>query len=542
MLLQSVLFWLKRASRTRDAKTGVVAMSRARGRGRSGSARGGVRRGARGGRGTAESLDDDGDMAAVLVDALAAAEELAVACAPDAAAEAVAAAGRLVPEVGGDAAAAAGARADAPETGTPAGKKRAKPLAELTKRHRSRRYSEAEHAILEAAGGDSADASACARVMLNAASRLEADSIPGLRAKLLEELMADEATPGSAPLRLAGAWLQSLLVVLIAASAALPRFLPRILASVSVSRTWLAHIRSAGVSVGKATWRSAVCWRRNNEPKDVFLQANKGGQPALLEREDVQQEVLGILEGLTQETSRFCVVERKSCHKERKVVPIRTLPENLQATWLGSDRLKALLSLRSFYRFCAKYAKHIQKGSKRVDLCDTCMSYQNMVLPKLKEVLAQANSLATLPGCESYFAALGERNVDAESLRGLLSHIDAEKRSFREVLSLKVQGELHAAEAKVAHSLRKHLRLRELYEHHREAAARQHERYHWLRGNLPDGCVLIRVDYKQNITLPLCANETGNMWYARARFEVTCFGPRLHNMSEALLGRAGSGS
>lgn len=254
-----------------------------------------------------------------------------------------------------------------------------------------------------------------------------------------------------------------------------------------------------------------------------------GGRPSNLRA--VEDDILQELEANSVSSARHQVI-RGSNTQSREFIPIRTLTSSRFAVYLSSDRLRNLVSERTFYRFCAARAQHIKSGQKWCDLCDICESFRNKVAPRIAKAIREVvAAITSLQGCSHYFKDLDVLGPSAEAtaklIRTYTARLDDDKRSFRTKLSQAVRFDLHSMEAEHAHKLRKWLRLRELYEHHREGASRQHEQYRSVIEALPPGVITIRCDYKQNITVPLCPRETGSMWYARARRQLTVFGAEV---------------
>jgi hypothetical protein len=107
----------------------------------------------------------------------------------------------------------------------------------------------------------------------------------------------------------------------------------------------------------------------------------------------------------------------------------------------------------------------------------------------------------------------------------------AGKRQFALALQPVHRMSLRTAEDKFAEELRKCVRLQELYEHHRNTAARQHLAYQALADNLEEGDILVRADYKENLTVPLGPVETGPYWFARNRREISILGGEVRGPS-----------
>ena len=224
-----------------------------------------------------------------------------------------------------------------------------------------------------------------------------------------------------------------------------------------------------------------------------------------------------MLEQASKETSRLQVIPAKA-GQSRRAIPIRTLVKSKHVVWLDAENAK-VISERSFYRFCASFGANFKKGREWIGMCDICELYRRKAHPNLQQAVYDAvAALISIPGCEHYFDGVPvDQEPDADLLRSMLQLLGDEKRTLRDSLGTKEALRLHAAEAEAAHELRKFLRLHELFEHHKEAAERQHFSWMDLLGRIPFVMIRARSDFKQNNTIPPCLRETQKMWFARAR-------------------------
>ena len=87
--------------------------------------------------------------------------------------------------------------------------------------------------------------------------------------------------------------------------------------------------------------------------------------------------------------------------------------------------------------------------------------------------------------------------------------------------------DLHAAQAALESSIRKHLTIVEGFEDHRASAERQYTVLMSLEKDLPHGHILIHIDYKQNPTVPVGPEEPGTRWFATARRGVIVLGAHV---------------
>ena len=147
----------------------------------------------------------------------------------------------------------------------------------------------------------------------------------------------------------------------------------RLIASVSTSKAWIEYARASGCAVGRNAWVRAKAWIAANPVTSLLERSvNLGGKPSLLKKAEVAETLMRVLENYSRETSRFQVKERARQGKDRVLIAVCTLISSKTVAWLGSEEAGAVVSCRTFLRFCASHAQHIVHGRKWVDLCDTC--------------------------------------------------------------------------------------------------------------------------------------------------------------------------
>ena len=91
---------------------------------------------------------------------------------------------------------------------------------------------------------------------------------------------------------------------------------------------------------------------------------------------------------------------------------------------------------------------------------------------------------------------------------------------------------LHQKEAKHETELRWMKKVLAAYEFHRQCADRQRDEIQRQIKNLRSGDLLLWVDWKQNITLPLSQVSTGDMYWATSRMETSLLGAIAYIGSE----------
>ena len=85
-------------------------------------------------------------------------------------------------------------------------------------------------------------------------------------------------------------------------------------------------------------------------------------------------------------------------------------------------------------------------------------------------------------------------------------------------------GRLHELVGMALHRLKWHKKLLNAYRFHRETAFKQNDGFSQLLADLPFDSVVVLFDWKENLTLPLANVETGDMFWANSRKEVSVLG------------------
>ena len=82
-------------------------------------------------------------------------------------------------------------------------------------------------------------------------------------------------------------------------------------------------------------------------------------------------------------------------------------------------------------------------------------------------------------------------------------------------------GRLHDLVGQASHRLQWHTKLLNAYRFHRECASNQKEWFDQMLANLPLDAAVIMYDLNEHLTLPLSNVETGDMFWANSRKEVS---------------------
>ena len=126
-------------------------------------------------------------------------------------------------------------------------------------------------------------------------------------------------------------------------------YLARVLAAVSRSAKWLAHLKNMGATLlHEVLWRKACRWSRSGSTSlsTRLLKVAVGGRQTKLADPVVPASLYNVLEESSRETERRVVTDRRT----REVAAVRTYSAPLVSVYLGF-RAPQFVSLRSFYRF-----------------------------------------------------------------------------------------------------------------------------------------------------------------------------------------------
>ena len=85
-------------------------------------------------------------------------------------------------------------------------------------------------------------------------------------------------------------------------------------------------------------------------------------------------------------------------------------------------------------------------------------------------------------------------------------------------------GRLHDLVGQASHRLQWHKKLLNAYRFHRECASNQKDGFDKLLANLPLDAAVIMFDWQQRLTLAFANVETGDMFWANSRKEVSVLG------------------
>ena len=85
-------------------------------------------------------------------------------------------------------------------------------------------------------------------------------------------------------------------------------------------------------------------------------------------------------------------------------------------------------------------------------------------------------------------------------------------------------GRLHDLVGQASHRLQWHKKLLNAYRFHRECASNQKDGFDQMLANLPLDAAVILFDWKDTLTLPLSNVETGDMFWANSRKDVSVLG------------------
>ncbi|CAK9062324.1 Uncharacterized protein SCF082_LOCUS32497 [Durusdinium trenchii] len=298
-------------------------------------------------------------------------------------------------------------------------------------------------------------------------------------------------------------------------------------------------VENLGYSFGAARWLKA------SGPDDA--QAKTRGRPSKVNSKACIEAVRAVLQAHSQDSSKIC---RSNPGGTAEWVIARTLTKDRTALFEDEPSLYENMSARTMHRIMKEHLCHFKKARCQSDYCQYCADYDDKVLPKAQEMIADARDqlekimpnywqawdafLAAEPfkdlpaleieAFEHYISRHHERHPCAEHRDndfpcGLA---DLRKRGsgFRQNLRV----DLFSLEATLSTELRAMLRLMLSYNHHKAATEHQDPVLMSLQKSPPCNSTTLVSDWKELVTLPISHKATGEQFYATARMEVSVWG------------------
>ncbi|CAJ1384145.1 unnamed protein product [Effrenium voratum] len=285
----------------------------------------------------------------------------------------------------------------------------------------------------------------------------------------------------------------------------------------ALARTFKKRKRmvDAGFAIGPRAWKRA---KHGDEVQETR------GRPSKAQSRDLIQKVVDLVSNNTQSSSIWLAKLGREA---------RVLTASLHAMYWKSD-LVADVKLTLFYQLVNEHCPWAIEARKETDVCDHCWLLRSTIQPGLVRLIKHARSAlgTALPG---YFAGFNmERLLAPENVPVSEDLLDefatfinkhAERhQAERGVLKGRARVDLHSLEAKVEHALRWEKQVYSSYLWHVNCYERQNAAIAHLTEHLPPHGLLIWMDWKQNLSLPISGTETSDQFYGTERHECSVHG------------------
>ena len=187
-------------------------------------------------------------------------------------------------------------------------------------------------------------------------------------------------------------------------------------------------------------------------------------------------------------------------------------------------------SIQTFLSILAAHAPEIVPGRRASDRCEQCHLWSTSVVPQYwsAEEAARADLESVY---KPFFAEFDRRKRVQESrcepneyAKHFVQHLSKFIDKSRANLSHTQVYRLHELIASILHSKKWRVKVLSTYTWHRRSAGRQKVAFVAERDNLEPGHVLIVLDWKENLSLPMAVIETSSMYWTSVRVQVSCFG------------------
>ena len=295
---------------------------------------------------------------------------------------------------------------------------------------------------------------------------------------------------------------------------------------------------------------------------------SKRGRKAILDDTSIVDHVRNVLAPHLVESERVAVVGRGN---KKRMIVAQHLRKKKYRLYMEESQLNARMSWSSFHRILKHHFPHIRSPIRKTDLCEHCLHFEKRLLPRAEQTMANARKdlLSIWP---DYFTTFDSNKVIQQKMNDKdrvpliarfvaflnTQNFNANRNSARtQALGLSARLSLHAAEAKIIHTMKAHVELLEAYRWHQISARRQASALAKLtsEGGLASNAALIQVDFKENVRYPLSTlaglnqcfccpflllspltscpkppstqqgrEETGDEWHAQNKLSLTVFG------------------
>ena len=308
--------------------------------------------------------------------------------------------------------------------------------------------------------------------------------------------------------------------------------------------------RTMGITIPRKTWR-----RTHTMQKVEPLPARGNGRRGY--RKLSANIAVQVLEGNSVESCQFLRRKKRSVSdtkgdndkEEPELHVAKSLTDTKTQIYQCNECVSGTISKSTWMRYLKKDFCEFRITKRKLDVCKKCLQWDQQIHPscvasfqcwreKLEALVPDyfqrfdADILPTLP-------ADAQKNMRVEFAEAFLQYVDDHAKSRPKSTvkgALKLAGELHSAEAAVAHELRTKwskvsdqtsiglLPLLQMHSLHFAIRDRSKDINTEHRLHPADGTIYFQLDFKEHDTLPVGPEETGDFWYANARLGITVLG------------------
>ena len=299
----------------------------------------------------------------------------------------------------------------------------------------------------------------------------------------------------------------------------------------------LQAVQKQGYNIGRIRWDASG--------RDRMPERAPRGRKSKQDDEVQIARVRAALEEHSQGSSRLCFNRQAG-----EWMLVNTLTADKTHIFNQQDAVSANMSLSTMSRIMRKHLANYKPAWVESDWCIYCHDLDRKVMPQVKEAVAQHRQVLT-GYMEHYFEAFDNYVTSASlsekpglHLRELQHYIwhHCERDPCRKHQGgdfpcgqgrLRARGsgfpqrrrtDLHGAEAEACNHLRGLSKLLDSYLFHRSANEHQKPVLTQLQTKPEAGHVTLLSDWKELVTLPIRARQTGEEFYAQARKEISVFG------------------
>jgi len=397
--------------------------------------------------------------------------------------------------------------------------------------------------LLRAAGGENADPSEVASVVLYSLTASETEEVwqQLSRARAGQErreapwtTWASVGHSCAAVLQQEGGRHGQELLCKCLQEAQLPRpFCAETLGIRTGARMW-RRVRTAGITkrTQRRSKRGQWCKADIEATRRILEEHSKASSTVVIKRRRLVRKT----------STEEAIALSSGGHAGTMMTTAKFLDDSRRQLYLQNRNLFATMGQSTFYRLLHTEFPEFKAGRRKLDVCDKCLAYDKSLCPAMESSLKKWHAALEaldphywdkLPG---YLKDVPEDAIAQRSpiyLQKLCQYIETRVR-FRGTTDpaypYRLRGQLHELEASICNELRTNwagivdkiglidcLRMYGLHFTIRDAHNNAH-RQHW--DSPPDDTICFHIDFKEADTLPIGPAEGGSWWYANARLSV----------------------